>query len=81
MAKQQHLVICIANDGYPMDLEPRKVYVALPDEDAEKHGMIRVIDKSGEDYLFPKKLFRSADELKPSVKKAVLAATGSATAP
>lgn len=74
MAKQRHLVICIANDGYLIDLGPRKIYVALPDEDAERHGLIRVIDESGEDYLFPKKLFKSADDLKPSVKKAVLAA-------
>jgi hypothetical protein len=68
------------NDGegqpraYPIDLVPRKVYVALPDEDAERHGLIRVIDESGEDYLYPKARFRSADALSPATKKAVLAA-------
>jgi hypothetical protein len=72
MAKQRHLVICIANDGYPASLEPRKVYEALRDPVAEEHGLLRVIDESGEDYLFPKGLFRDI-ELSPSVKKAVLA--------
>jgi hypothetical protein len=46
--------------------------------DAEKGGLIRVIDESGEDYLYPKARFRSADDLKPSVKRAVLAAPASA---
>jgi hypothetical protein len=73
MAKQ-HLVVCIDNEGYPASLEARKLYISLPDEEAEKHGLIRVIDESGEDYLYPKARFRSADELKSSVKKAVIAA-------
>jgi hypothetical protein len=57
-------------------LETRKLYVTIPDAEAEKLGMIRIIDESGEDYLYPKSRFRSADELKPSVKKAVLASVG-----
>lgn len=72
MAKQ-HLVVCISNEDYPASLETRKLYVAIPDADAERLGLIRVIDESGEDYLYPKRRFRSADDLKPSVKKAVLA--------
>ena len=73
MAKK-HLVVCISNEGYPASLEARKIYVSIEDPDAEKDGLIRVIDESGEDYLFSKTRFRSADDLKPSVKKAVLAA-------
>ena len=70
-AKQ--LVVCVDNDGYPASLEKRKIYVALRDSAAEKHGMIRIIDESGEDYLYPKAFFRSI-ALPQAVKRAVLAA-------
>lgn len=80
MKKPQHLVVCIGNEGYPASLEPRKIYVSVRDAEAEKHGLLRVVDESGEDYLFPKGLFRPID-LPQSTKKAVLAATGSAATP
>jgi hypothetical protein len=51
------LVLCIDNAGYPASLEPRKLYQALPDPQARAHGQIRVIDESGEDYLYPAGLF------------------------
>lgn len=70
-AKQ--LLVCIDNEGYPASLEKRKIYVALADRAAEKHGLVRIIDESGEDYLYPKSFFR-AITLPQSVKKAVLAA-------
>jgi hypothetical protein len=70
---KSHLVVCVGNEGYAASLEARKIYVPLRDVDAEKHGLIRVVDESGEDYLFPKALFMPVD-LTPSVKKAVLAA-------
>ena len=56
MAKlpSKQLVVCIDNDGYPASLERRKIYVALRDPAAEKHGLLRVVDESGEDYLYPK---------------------------
>jgi hypothetical protein len=75
MAKTQpqQLVVCVDNEGYPASLERRKIYVALPDAAAEKHGLIRVVDESGEDYLYPKAFFRPL-ALSPSLKKAVLAA-------
>lgn len=72
-ASTKHLVVCIKNDGYAVSLEPRKIYVALPDSAAEQHGLVRVVDESGEDYLYPKGLFRSL-ALPQSVRKAVLAA-------
>jgi hypothetical protein len=56
----KQLVVCVKNDGYPASLEKRKLYVMLPDRAAEKHGLLRVIDESGEDYLYPKSFFRSA---------------------
>ena len=69
----KQLVVCISNESYPTSLETRKIYVALRDADAEKEDLLRIIDESGEDYLYPKKLFR-AIELPLTVKKAVLAA-------
>ena len=50
-------VLCIDNEGYPASLEPRKVYQAVSDPASEKHGLLRVIDESGEDYLYPARLF------------------------
>ena len=71
--KADQLVVCVDNDGYPASLETRKIYVALTDADAEKHGMLRVVDESGADYLYPQAMFRSID-LPPAVKEAVLSA-------
>ena len=51
--KQHKFVVCIRNEGYPASLERHKIYEVLPDPDAEKHGDLRVIDESGEDYLYP----------------------------
>jgi hypothetical protein len=69
----RQLVVCVDNDGYAASLEKRKIYVALRDADAEKRGLLRIIDESGDDYLYPKKFFRSI-ALPQSIKKAVLAA-------
>ena len=75
MARQQSklLVVCINNDGFPASLEKRKIYLALRDPPAEKHGLIRIVDESGDDYLYPKAFFRSI-ALSQAVKRAVLAA-------
>ena len=53
--------ICIDNEGYPVALERFATYETIPDERAEKCGLIRVIDESGEDHLYPKSRFVSAD--------------------
>jgi hypothetical protein len=50
-------VLCIDNQGYSASLEPRKVYQVLEDRAAESRGLIRVIDESGEDYLYPVRYF------------------------
>lgn len=68
------LVICLDNSGYEASLERRKIYVAIPDVRAERLGHIRIIDESGEDYLYPQKLFVLAD-LPSSVRRAVLHAS------
>jgi hypothetical protein len=75
MTKTQvkQLVVCVDNDGDAASLEKRKIYVVLRDASAEKHGMLRIVDESGEDYLYPKAFFRSI-ALPLAVKRAVLAA-------
>ena len=53
----ERFVLCIRNEGYQASLEPRKVYRLIPDSQAESKGMLRVVDNSGEDYLFPSEYF------------------------
>ena len=71
--RAKRLVVCIDNEGYPASLEKRKIYIAIADLDAEKHGLLRVVDESSDDYLYPAALFRSIT-LPLAVKRAVLAA-------
>jgi hypothetical protein len=71
--RTKQLVVCIDNDGYAVSLEKRKIYVSLRDLAAEKHGMLRIIDESGDDYLYPKAFFRPV-ELPTAVRRAVMAA-------
>ena len=53
---QSRFVMCVRNDGSG-DLEPRKVYQVLPDRAAHREGHVRVVDESGEDYLYPAEYF------------------------
>jgi hypothetical protein len=66
-------VICLENKGYRVSLEKRKIYIALPDTMALKHGQVRVIDESGDDYLYPKSLFLPIT-VPQSLRKAILKA-------
>ena len=50
-------VVCIKNAGYPASLELHKIYRVIPDKDAAKDGDVRVVDESGEDYLYPAAYF------------------------
>lgn len=70
-AKQ--FVVCLENEGYEVSLERRKIYRVLPDAEAAKHRQIRVIDESGDDYLYPQRYFAPI-ELPQAVRRAVLAA-------
>ena len=49
--------VCIDNSGYPASLELRKLYQVLPDSEARAHGQMRIVDESGEDYLYPASYF------------------------
>lgn len=64
--------MCVDNSGYDVSLERRKIYVALPDAEAKRSGFVRVIDESGEDYLYPMSLFAEI-RLTPQVAKAIRA--------
>lgn len=67
-------VVCLKNNGYEASLEPRKIYQIVSDKEAESHKMIRVIDESGEDYLFPAGLFSSISLPQILVKELALSA-------
>ncbi|MBX0331610.1 hypothetical protein K2Z83_28565 [Oscillochloris sp. ZM17-4] len=66
-------VICIENTDYPVALERRKIYQVVPDERAASHDFLRVIDESGEDYMYPKGYFIPVD-FAPSIQEALLRA-------
>lgn len=50
-------VVCIDNSGYKASLEKHKIYLAIPDREAEQEGDVRVVDESGEDYLYSQERF------------------------
>ena len=70
---KKELVICVENEGYEVSLEKRKLYVKVDDREAQRHDQIRVIDESGEDYLFPTAYFLSVN-LPAKTEQAVLGA-------
>ena len=59
--KEQQFAVCVKNEEYPASLEIRKIYEVIPDKKAAKHGLVRVIDESGEDYLYPQDFFVSIE--------------------
>jgi len=60
-SKSRQIAVCLANAGYEASLEVRKLYAVLDDSSAEPDGLIRVIDESGEDYLYPARLFERVE--------------------
>jgi hypothetical protein len=73
-ATAARFVICLSNGRYPASLEPRKLYQEIPDADAARNQLIRVIDESGDDYLFPSAMFLPV-ELSTEAKDAILRAS------
>ncbi len=71
-----HFAICIEANGWE-DLQLRKLYAVLPDEDAARSDFLRVVDDSGEDYLYPASCFLLVD-LPASVEEALAALPASA---
>lgn len=57
MNTSRHFAVCVQNDGYAGTLELRKIYQVLEDPVAAEKSFVRVVDESGEDYLYPKDWF------------------------
>jgi len=76
---QPKFVLCIRNDGCD-DLEPRKIYQVLGDPSAMGEGYLRVVDESGEDYLYPAEYFVPI-ELPSATAKALAGSPGKAQQP
>ncbi len=68
MSRATSYVLCLKNRGYPSALEIRKIYQVLPDSKAEERGLVRVIDESGEDYLYPGNFFVAIDVPKQALR-------------
>ncbi|MFN2454274.1 MAG: hypothetical protein ABR577_08640 [Pyrinomonadaceae bacterium] len=76
MKKEENIpqfAVCVNNAGYPASLELHKIYRVLPDDDAAQDGDVRVVDESGEDYLYPAEYF-VAIEVPHEVKQSLLQA-------
>jgi len=76
---QPRFVVCVNNTDYPASLELRKPYQVVADDDAAQHHPLRVIDESGEDYLYPEEYFVPV-QLPQAAEKAVLRAANLASA-
>jgi hypothetical protein len=74
VATSGQFAVCVDNDGYEASLERNKIYVVLPDKDAGKEGDLRVVDESGEDYLFSADRFVAID-VPASVRASLLKAS------
>ena len=72
-AQQPSFVVCVDNTEYPASLERRKIYQVLPDEQAEQHSLVRVIDESSEDYLYSSSYFLPVDLPQPVQQALALA--------
>ena len=56
-AREQTYAMCVSNEGYEASLEIRKIYRVVSDSIAARRSLLRVVDESGEDYLYPQQLF------------------------
>ena len=74
MKLNRQYVVCIQNRGYEVSLEKRKIYRVAPDERASEHNLIRIVDESGQRYLYPESYFASIRLPHPIVKALDLAA-------
>ena len=73
-SKREAFVICVRNDDYPASLELRKLYLVVQDPSAARHDLVRIVDESGDDYLYPANYFM-AIRLPQSVKRVLAKAS------
>lgn len=67
-------LLCLDNEGYEASLETRKLYEKISDKDAERHNQVRIIDESGEDYLYPSQFFADV-RLSPQIRDRIIEKT------
>lgn len=72
MRSIMNFVICINNQGYEASLEKGKVYRLMDDAQSKERGFVRIVDESGEDYLYPEEYFVAID-LPKTVQEALVA--------
>jgi hypothetical protein len=60
-AAEPRFAVCVCNDGFPAALELHRIYRMLPDAQGERHGLVRIVDESGEAYLYPEEYFIPAE--------------------
>jgi hypothetical protein len=72
--EEPRFAVCVRNEGYEASLERNKIYAVLPDNEAERDGDLRVVDESGEDYLFSADRF-VAIEVPSAVRASLLKAS------
>ena len=70
----KHYVVCIKNEGYEVSLERRKIYRIIPDKEATERNLLRVVDESGQSYLYPHVCFIAVQLPQPVLKALALAA-------
>jgi len=71
--REHHFMVCVRNGKHPASLELRKLYEAIPDRQASRLHLVRIVDESGEDYLYPEDYFLAV-KLPQSVGRALLRA-------
>jgi len=64
----REFVVCVRNEGYEVSLELRKIYQVIPDTPAARRHLLRVIDESAKDYLYPQKFSLPIDLPKATEK-------------
>ncbi len=70
---ESQYVVCVSNKGYRASLIVRRIYRTIPDQAARERGLLRIVDESGEDYLFPDELFAVIEMPKTIGRKLALA--------
>ncbi len=71
LTRVRRFAVCLDNTGYPASLELHKIYRVLPDAQAARDGYLRIVDESGEDYLYPAAWFEFVT-LPPKIQRALV---------
>lgn len=61
LTESEQFLVCVDNEGYRFDLLLEKRYRVIPDPDGEEVGLVRVVDETGEDYLYPRSMFAAVE--------------------